>query len=57
MRDAAARVAGVEDEEMETVVQTARERCTARRRQSLARPIEVGGATIFVVNMERFGRA
>ena len=60
---------GVEDEEVEAVVQTIRENCTTRQQQITAIPavmepgefflpypveVEVGGATIFVLDVDRF---
>ena len=62
---------GVEDEEVEAVMQTIRENCTTRQQQITAIPavmepgefflpypveVEVGGATIFVLDVERFER-
>jgi uncharacterized protein YaaQ len=62
---------GVEDEEVEMVVHTIRENCTTRQQQITAIPavmepgefflpypveVEVGGATIFVLDVERFER-
>ncbi len=62
---------GVEASEVETVVHTIRENCTTRQQQITAIPavmepgefflpypveVEVGGATIFVIDVERFER-
>ena len=62
---------GVEDDEVETVVHTIRENCTTRQQQITAIPavmepgefflpypveVEVGGATIFVLDVARFER-
>ena len=62
---------GVEDDDVETVVHTIRESCTTRQQQITAIPavmepgefflpypveVEVGGATIFVLDVERFER-
>ena len=62
---------GVEDEDVDTVVYTIREACTTRQQQITAIPavmepgefflpypveVEVGGATIFVIDVERFER-
>jgi len=62
---------GVEDEDVETVVHTIRENCTTRQQQITAIPavmepgefflpypveVEVGGATIFVLDVARFER-
>lgn len=62
---------GVEDEEVDLAVQTIREACTTRKQQITAIPavmepgefflpypveVEVGGATIFVLPVERFER-
>jgi uncharacterized protein YaaQ len=48
---------GVEAEEVETVVQTIRAQCTARKQRDTAAPVEVGRATIFVLNIEQLERA
>ena len=60
---------GVEASEVDTVVHTIRENCTTRQQQITAIPavmepgefflpypveVEVGGATIFVIDVERF---
>ena len=62
---------GVEPVDVETVVHTIRENCTTRQQQITAIPavmepgefflpypvdVEVGGATIFVLDVERFER-
>jgi uncharacterized protein YaaQ len=62
---------GVEDADVETVVRTIRHSCTTRQQQITAIPavmepgefflpypveVEVGGATIFVLDVERFER-
>ncbi|MDQ3811101.1 MAG: cyclic-di-AMP receptor [Chloroflexota bacterium] len=62
---------GVEDEEVEMVMHTIRENCTTRQQQITAIPavmepgefflpypveVEVGGATIFVLDVARFER-
>jgi uncharacterized protein YaaQ len=62
---------GVEDHEVEAVVQTIRHSCTTRQQQITAIPavmepgefflpypveVEVGGATIFVLDVDRFER-
>ena len=62
---------GVEDEEVDSVLHTIRENCTTRQQQITAIPavmepgefflpypveVEVGGATIFVLDVERFER-
>jgi uncharacterized protein YaaQ len=47
---------GVEDEDVETVVRTIRASCTRRKQRGTAPPVEVGAATIFVVNVEHFER-
>jgi uncharacterized protein YaaQ len=72
LREATATVfIGVEDKEVESVVHTIRENCTTRQQQITAIPavmepgefflpypveVEVGGATIFVLDVERFER-
>jgi uncharacterized protein YaaQ len=72
LREANATVfVGAEDEDVDLVVQTVRQACTTRQQQITAIPavmepgefflpypveIEVGGATIFVVDVERFER-
>ena len=72
LREANATVlCGVEDAEVETVVLTIRESCTTRQQQITAIPavmepgefflpypveVEVGGATVFVLPVERFER-
>jgi uncharacterized protein YaaQ len=63
---------GIEADEVDTVVHTIRESCTTRQQQITAIPavmepgefflpypveVEVGGATIFVLDVERFERA
>ena len=63
---------GAEDADVDTVVLTIRENCTTRQQQITAIPavmepgefflpypveVEVGGATIFVLDVERFERA
>jgi uncharacterized protein YaaQ len=63
---------GVDAEDVELVVKTMRENCTTRQQQITAIPavmepgefflpypveVEVGGATIFVLDVERFERA
>ena len=63
---------GVDAEDVELVVKTIRENCTTRQQQITAIPavmepgefflpfpveVEVGGATIFVLDVERFERA
>ena len=63
---------GVEEDDVDTVVHTIRESCTTRQQQITAIPavmepgefflpypveVEVGGATIFVLDVERFERA
>jgi uncharacterized protein YaaQ len=63
---------GVEEEDVDTVVHTIRENCTTRQQQITAIPavmepgefflpypveVEVGGATIFVLDVDRFERA
>jgi uncharacterized protein YaaQ len=62
---------GVEDEEVEVALHTIRENCTTRKQQITAIPavmepgefflpypveVEVGGATVFVLDVERFER-
>ena len=62
---------GIEDSEVEVVLHTIRENCTTRQQQITAIPavmepgafflpypveVEVGGATIFVIDVERFER-
>lgn len=62
---------GVDEVEVDTVVRTIRESCTTRQQQITAIPavmepgefflpypveVEVGGATIFVLDVERFER-
>jgi uncharacterized protein YaaQ len=62
---------GIEDEEVEAVLHTIRENCTTRQQQITAIPavmepgefflpypveVEVGGATIFVLDVARFER-
>ena len=62
---------GVDSADVDTVVQTIRESCTTRQQQITAIPavmepgefflpypveVEVGGATIFVLDVERFER-
>jgi len=72
LREANATVlCGVEDPEVDLVVHTIREACTTRQQQITAIPavmepgefflpypveVEVGGATIFVLDVERFER-
>ena len=49
--------AGVEDEEVETILQTIRETCTANTQRATTAAVEAGRATVFVLNVERFERA
>lgn len=72
LREANATVfVGVEEEDVDLVLQTIREACTTRQQQITAIPavmepgefflpypveVEVGGATIFVVPVDRFER-
>lgn len=64
-------IIGVDSADVETVVQTIRENCTTRQQQITAIPavmepgefflpypveVEVGGATVFVLDVERFER-
>ncbi len=49
--------AGVEDADVEAVLHAIRESCTRRRQRGAATRVEVGGATIFVLNVARFERA
>jgi uncharacterized protein YaaQ len=72
LREANATVfVGVDEEEVDMVVQTIREACTTRQQQITAIPavmepgefflpypveVEVGGATIFVLAVDRFER-